>query len=321
MDQKVLDALTALINEAATWQLVLTAIVSVLTAFVGAYVGTRLRAQAQRDQVRKDFEEVLREQIRTMSETESAKAQAQREQAKKYFEEVLGEQLRTTFETESKKAQAQRDQAREHFEQVLGEQIRTTFETESVKNAIASATTHSIEQFKTDLQQRTSSIAFWRERVAKLKDMAFESALALDVLTENCSSVPWLAKTVTEDIHKAGHLEIARLRYALVQLRELGVVDEKTVSAGSLGYAFKIFAGAVAMYQDEISAGNILLTGQANATARKAEEDLEYRRKEWRQLLDKLDTVVASLAITADRIPTIQVAPAAAKVQATPATL
>jgi hypothetical protein len=276
MDQKILESLTALINKTATWQLVLTAIVSLLTAFIGAYVGTLMRAKAQRAAARQDFEE------------------------------VLGEQIRTTFETESVKNAATRAAARKHFEEVLGEQIRTTFETESVKNAIASAASHSLEKFRTDLQQQTSSVAFWRDRVSKLKDMAFESALAVHVLTENCKSVPWMAKKSLEEIHEPGHSATARIRYALVQLHQLGIIDQKSVINGSLGYAFQHFVGAVALYKEQIALGNIELTGSANASAKHADDHLEYRSREWRQRLDELDTVISSLALTADPVPTGQ---------------
>ena len=130
-----------------------------------------------------------------------------------------------------------------------------------------------------------------------MKDMMFESALALDTLLENCQSVPWLAKTSVESIHDAGHTQIARVNYALGQLRQMNVVDDKRRNTVSLlGYIFKRFAGAVAEYKEQIVAGNITLLGDVNAISKPALKELMKTAGEWREQLELLSSLVAWLA-------------------------
>jgi hypothetical protein len=244
MDAKVLDSLTALLNQALTTQLVVTALVSVVAAGLGSYFGAYLTKMAER---------------------RAAKA-------------VFGD--------------------------VLKEQIETTFETERVKSAIASAATKSLEQLRTDLQQQMAFVTFRRERLAKMKDMMFEGAVALDTLRENCKSVPWLARTAIEDIHERGHAAIARVVYALAELREMqAAADEKSGGASTLNFEFEQFAGPVATYKQQITAGNIEHLGRANDVAREAETDLIKAEKKWRTELEKLRTLVISLSVAPEQSP------------------
>src|SRR5262249_22973599 len=157
-----LESLIALLNQALTRQLLLTALVSLLAAGFGSYLGGYLTKKAERRAAKEDFRDILKEQV------------------------------------------------------------ETTFETERVKTAIASAATESLEELRTDLQKQLASVTFWRERIAKMKDTMFESAVALDTLRANCNSVPWLARTSIEDIHERGNAAIARIVYAQTELQEIG---------------------------------------------------------------------------------------------------
>ena len=74
MDVKVLESLTALLNHALTTQLVITAVVSVVAAAIGAYAGAFFKKKAERLAVSQDFPIVLAEQIKTTLETERVKS-------------------------------------------------------------------------------------------------------------------------------------------------------------------------------------------------------------------------------------------------------
>ena len=196
------------------------------------------------------------------------------------------------------KRKAERRATSEDFRKVLEEQLETTFETERVKTAIASAAATSLETVKTDLQQRLSSMTFLRERATSMKDMIFEAAIALDTLVENCHSISWVTKTSLEDIHERGHSAIARIDYALAQLREMHVVDNrKTTATALLGDNFRKFAGAVAVLKDEIALGNIGPDGPVNDTARNANSNLNEKSAVWRSRLKDVRELVAWLAI------------------------
>jgi hypothetical protein len=73
MDAKVLESFTALLNQALTTQLLLTAFVSLLAAGFGSYFGGYLTKKAERRVAKEAFGEVLKEQIETTFETERVK--------------------------------------------------------------------------------------------------------------------------------------------------------------------------------------------------------------------------------------------------------
>jgi len=241
MDAKVFEAIVALLNNALTIQVALTAVVSLLAAGFGAYMGGYLRKKAERRAAKEDFREILREQV------------------------------------------------------------ETTFQTESVKSAIGNAATRSLEHLKTDLQDQLSLVMFRRERLTKLQDIAFEGTLTLTTLYENCWSVPWLTKTSLDEVHERAHNAISRITYALDGMRAMGVTCKESDDAGLPGWKFRMMFGKLALYKDQIMAGNVDADGQANEVAKKAEKDISQALGEWGTHLSALRRDVMSTSMTVDQ--------------------
>jgi hypothetical protein len=149
-------------------------------------------------------------------------------------------------------------------------------------------------------EQTREVSAFYRERLAKMKDMMFENAIALDTLRENCRNVPWLAKTHIEDIVERSNTAIACITYALAELREMQAATDASNNAVSmLRHRFPRFASYVALYQEQIANGNITLYGHAeNDVASRAEKNFIQGHEEWGQHLEKLRTLIVSLSVT-----------------------
>jgi hypothetical protein len=138
--------------------------------------------------------------------------------------------------------------------------------------------------------------AFHREHVGRLKEMVFESAVALQALSQCCSHVPWLAKTLLADTHERGSNAIARINYAMEELKEMKAVTlEQTAATSGLSNAFQSFMGAIASYKEQLDAGNIALSGQANDKAKPAEQEMIAGHAKWQDRLNKLKVLVAQI--------------------------
>jgi hypothetical protein len=73
MDAKVLEALTALINQRLTAQLILTALLAVIAAALGAYFGSYLAKKAERLAASESFRDALAEHVESTFQTERVK--------------------------------------------------------------------------------------------------------------------------------------------------------------------------------------------------------------------------------------------------------
>ena len=141
--------------------------------------------------------------------------------------------------------------------------------------------------------QRREDHAFRRQRLAAMKDMLFESALALQSLSACCNSIPWLTKTPLEELHERGETHISRINYAaqIIQTMSDEVEVQNGLLAGLAGL-FHGFCGAIYFYKQQISIGNIEQSGQVKHEAKEADARFETATRDWnRHILDLRELV------------------------------
>jgi hypothetical protein len=161
---------------------------------------------------------------------------------------------------------------------------------------VSSRTARRVARETAQAQSELEVSAFHREHVGRLKEMVFESAVALQALSHCCDHVPWLAKTSLADIQERGSNAIARINYAMEELKEMkAVTPEQTAATPGLSYAFRSFMGAIASYREQLDAGNIALSGQANDKAKPAEREVMTAHAKWQERLNELRVLVAQI--------------------------
>ena len=146
---------------------------------------------------------------------------------------------------------------------------------------LAGRTARRVAQETAAADRSRELVAFNRERRAKMRDMLFENAIALNALERNCRGVPWLAKTSSEQIQERGNAATSRIEYAS---EVLGVREGLPL----LSYHFTNFCGKVAGYKAQIDLGNIELSGHANEAAKQAETRLIEAGEDWQKHLNEL---------------------------------
>ena len=142
--------------------------------------------------------------------------------------------------------------------------------------------------------ERRDSAVHHRQRMSELKNQLLESAIELSVLTANCYSVPWLAAASMTDIYERGQSHISRIN----------VVSESVVRASrrktlpptpSLSIQFTPYAGALFQYKEQITLGNVELSGQSNESAKSAQDKLIKASTEWEAAIQAMQIFVAQV--------------------------
>jgi hypothetical protein len=146
--------------------------------------------------------------------------------------------------------------------------------------------------------------AFRRQRIAAMKDILFENAIALRALSGYCHSVPWLTKTPLEEIHEKGIMHIARIEYAVEILRTMGesILDDESTLAG-LPSLFASYCGWISNYKEQIDIGNIEPTGNAKPPAKEIEKGFLSESRNWDRRIGTMREIIAQVCSATEHNP------------------
>jgi hypothetical protein len=120
---------------------------------------------------------------------------------------------------------AERRAEKEAFAARLQEEIAKTFETERVKNAIADASQHAMENLRTNLQRETAFTAFQRDLIARHQDTLF-SALKDSSTIADLAKYEWREEEISDRKPKmTGYLHSVTMSAAMLRTLNAFPVD------------------------------------------------------------------------------------------------
>jgi hypothetical protein len=164
---------------------------------------------------------------------------------------------------------------------------------------VASKTALRVAKETAHAEETRELSSFRRERLAYLRDILFESAVALEAFRTTCRHVPWLANTPIEHITQRGTDTIACLKYAFEALRAMNA--KGTGESGPiylLGRYFERLIGSLTQYKDMIDIGHIEHSAQVAESALDVQKRSIEVSAEWGKTISKLREFVAALYST-----------------------